>query len=46
LLAKQVADYTNDTFWNIMEKPAVAVFSIVMLMQAVITINKNQKPNA
>jgi len=41
-LAKRVADWTNETFFVIMDKPAVEVFAIVLLMQAEINLNKTK----
>jgi hypothetical protein len=39
-LAKEVADYTNTTFFEIMERPAVEVLSLVMVIKAKIELNK------
>lgn len=39
-LAKEVADYTNDTFFNILNKEAIDVLAVVMVMNAKIKLEK------
>jgi hypothetical protein len=46
ILAQKVAEWTNETLWNILAKPAIEVFYVVLAMQAVIVTNKNQKKDA
>jgi len=43
-LAKDVADYTGETFFNVLERSCVEVLSVVMIIQAKIQLNNN-KPN-
>ena len=42
LLAKDVADFCNLTFFEVFEKTAMEIFSTVQIMQAKIRINQNK----
>lgn len=45
-LAKQVADYCNDTFKNVLEYSAMEVMSLVMVIRAENELNKLSTTNA
>jgi hypothetical protein len=39
-LVKEVSDWTNCSFFEIMDKPAVEILSIVLVMKSKIELNK------
>jgi hypothetical protein len=45
-LAKDIADYANETLLNAYKIPAMEFFSIVSVMQSKIRMNQNTQVNA
>jgi hypothetical protein len=42
MIAKQVSDFTGETFWQVMENDVISVLTIATLLKEQVTLEENR----